>query len=416
MLVALAAAYVAMLPLLHATISSIGPKRVVLADVAFAGLLLAATTPHRSSLRPPSRGLVVVAVVVPVAIALAGLLAGAAAGLDLARVTYSMAVLLLFAHLRFSIGELDRIAWTWVITACLVCSAGLLAFVAVTLFGAPPNALAGATSPNLGPGVIRMASTTGANALALYLQPSIAMCLYLMVRTGGRSRRLWFVLALLLLSATLTLSRSLVGVLLVLALAAHAAPAQLPWLWKRRHPIGIATAILLTAAIGATGWGVFPLRDGRINARPNAYRVLHAAAIRMFAARPLTGVGPGEFGRRLGEYTTSEERSSAWPPVLLAVDYDPHSTWLGSAAECGLLGLAAWIGLYGFVARRLIDAPPAILPRLAACTLAGLALSGLAVDISHLKFVWCFLGLGLSARAAAQESSVAERAVALTAC
>jgi O-antigen ligase len=167
--------------------------------------------------------------------------------------------------------------------------------------------------------------------------------------------------------------------------------------------------MLSLATAAATVWGVFPLRDGRLNTRPNAYRVLHAAAIRMFAARPLTGVGPGEFGRRLGEYTTPEERSSAWPPVLLAVDYDPHSTWLGWAAESGLLGLSAWIALYGFVARRLIDAPPATLPRLAACTLAGLALSGLAVDISHLKFVWCFLGLGLSARASAQESSVAER-------
>jgi hypothetical protein len=59
--------------------------------------------------------------------------------------------------------------------------------------------------------------------------------------------------------------------------------------------------------------------------------------------------------------------------------------------------------LYGFIAHRLLDGPPGSLPRLAAAALAGLALSGLAVEISHLKFIWCFLGLGLAARAAEKE-------------
>jgi O-antigen ligase len=102
-------------------------------------------------------------------------------------------------------------------------------------------------------------------------------------------------------------------------------------------------------------------------------------------------------GGALAEFTTPEERSTAWPPIARSVGYDPHSTWLGWAAECGLMGLGAWVLLYGFVLNTLWRQPPASLPRLAGCTMCRFALSGLAVEINHLKFVWCFLGLALAA-------------------
>jgi O-antigen ligase len=400
---ALAGAYVATLPLLQSVIATAGPKRVVVADIVLAALLAAVARRRRAWLRAPWRDLVLVACLPPLAVALCGALETAAApGPDLTRVIYSMAVLLVFAHLRLSASQLDRIAWTWVVTACLTCLAGLLAFIAVTVFGAPPNALAAANSPNLGPGVTRVASTAGANALALYLQPSLALCLYLIGRPSGADRWLRYAPGLLVLTAALTFSRSLVGVLLVVTLAA-CGPGRLRWLSRRRNLLAVATGALLIATVAATIWAVFPLRAGRLNTRPNAYRVLHAGAIRMFAARPLTGVGPDAFGRRFAEFTTPDERRSAWPPLRASIDLDPHSTWLGWAAEGGLLGLAGWTLVYGFVVHRLLDTPQADLSRLCACGLAGLAVSGFAVDISHLKFVWCFLGLGLSARAAARE-------------
>jgi O-antigen ligase len=326
----------------------------------------------------------------PLAIAVSGALTAADPKPDVARVTYSMTVLLLFAHLRLPTREIQKLAWTWLVTACVVSLVGLVALAAVVA-GAPESPLAGASSPNLGPGVIRAASTLGANALALFVQPSLAMCLYLMRERPDAAPRLRRALGLLLATDVLTFSRSVVGALLVLFLA------------LRRRLLAAAAALLFVAALAATVWAVFPLQAGRLNTRPNAYRVLHAAAARMFVAHPMAGVGPGHFGRRLADFTTAAERSEAWPPVVIGRDYDPHSTWLGWAAECGLLGLAAWGGLYGFIARRLLDGPPGGLPRLAAAALAGLALSGLAVEISHLKFVWCFLGLGLSARAAEKE-------------
>jgi O-antigen ligase len=387
---ALVLAYVATLPLVQPVIATLGFKRIVLADVVFPALLLAAAAGRDAWLRRPRWGLCAVAAAPALAIALSGRLAAVEPWPDVARVLYSMAVLLLFAHLRLSQRQIEAIARAWVITACAVCAAGIVAFVAVTVFGAPENVLASSSSPNLGRGVVRIHSTLGANALALFLQPSATLCLYLMRR---RPQGRWARRALASLAATglLTFSRGIVGLVLVLALG------------LRRRLLVAATAALLAAATAATWWAVFPLQAGRLNTRPNAYRVLHVAAARMFAARPLTGVGPGQYGRRLGEFSTAGERGAAWPPVLPSADYDPHSTWLGWAAETGLLGLAAWGALYVFIARRLLAGAPGGLPRLAACALAGLALSGLTVEISHLKFVWCFLGLALAARAAEKD-------------
>jgi O-antigen ligase len=395
MLVAMAVAYVATLPLLHPVLMTLGFKRVVLADVAFPFLLLTAALGARRWLRRPWLALCVAAAGPPLAILVSGALAGARAVPDLARVLYSLSVLILFAHLRLSPPQIDVIVRGWVITACGVCLAGLGGLLAVTVFGAPENLLASASSANLGPGVIRVGSTLGANALALFLQPSVALCIYLMRQRRDAGHWPGGALASFLTTAVLTFSRGIVGMSLVLSLAVRAC----------RRWLAAATVVLLAAAVSATIWGVFPIHGGRLNTMPNAYRVLHVAAARMFAARPLAGVGPGGFSRRLGEFTTPEERAAAWPPISLAQDHDPHSTWLGRAAESGLLGLMAWAGLYGFIARRLLDSPPGTLPRLAGCALAGLALSGLAVEISHLKFVWCFLGLALSARAAEREAT-----------
>jgi O-antigen ligase len=118
----------------------------------------------------------------------------------------------------------------------------------------------------------------------------------------------------------------------------------------------------------------------------------------MMTAHPLTGVGVTRFGREVTAYTTPEERHGPWRPLSDTADYDPHSTWLGWAAECGLPGLAAWLLLWGYVLRRLLTAPGDRFgfPRLAGMALLGVAVNGWHVEVSHLKFVWAFAGLALA--------------------
>jgi hypothetical protein len=240
MLVAIVVAYVATLPLLHPILAALGFKRIVLADAVFAALFLTAAAGRRRWLRPPSVRLCAAAAGPLLAIAASAALAGAQPFPDLARVAYSMAVLLLFAHLRLSKQDIDRVSWTWLVTAVAISLAGVVAFVGVTMFGTRENFLAGASSPNLGPAIVRLESTMGANALALFLQPSLAVCLYL---TRGRpvaGRWLRPALALLLATAALTFSRGIVGVSLVLALSVRprgdGSRRRRPCFWPRRRP------------------------------------------------------------------------------------------------------------------------------------------------------------------------------------
>ena len=158
------------------------------------------------------------------------------------------------------------------------------------------------------------------------------------------------------------------------------------------------------AATLATIWAVFPLSRApespfglRANTRANAYLVLHCAASRMVASAPVVGVGPGRFGAELKRHSAGGERAAAWPPVRTNVDWDPHSTWLGIAAETGFVGLACWLVFLGWVLRSLWRDEPLGLGRLASYALLGILLNGSHVTLVHLKFIWVFLGIALGA-------------------
>jgi O-antigen ligase len=116
----------------------------------------------------------------------------------------------------------------------------------------------------------------------------------------------------------------------------------------------------------------------------------------MISAHPISGVGPGRFGTAFETFTSAKERQAAWPPLPVSLNWDPHSTWLGWAAETGLVGLAAWLVLFGWILRELL-ASRSWAARLAAAATLGLLANGFHVEVVHLKFVWAFLGLALGA-------------------
>jgi O-antigen ligase len=141
---------------------------------------------------------------------------------------------------------------------------------------------------------------------------------------------------------------------------------------------------------------------------------LYTVAWRTAAASPLLGCGPGLFA----EAWWHHEGGVAWGEIAPDVGYMPwaHNLWLEAAAERGLLGLAAFLGLLGtWVAvavvgwRRRGDEVQAVLPFAAAVSAAaGLMAMGL-FDLTFLK-EWIGLllmfGLGASAGAAVGLSAV----------
>lgn len=261
---------------------------------------------------------------------------------------------------------------------------------------------------------MRVSSTLGSNALILYIQATIAFCVFL-IGSGGTSvrqrRLLRYALVTLLLVSLLTMSRGIVGLVVSLALFAYVSRDRVGVLWRARHALTCAAGLLVAGGAIATIWAVFPvgvhLNGGRegfrveVNVQKNAYYVLHTAALRMFWTHPLVGVGPGEFGRNVTRFTTPDERRSAWPPISERVAYDPHSAWFGWAAKGGIVGLAGWVVLYAWILGQLIRRGPSEDPFNARCltgiALVGILLNGFHVEISHLKFIWAFLGIGMGA-------------------
>ncbi len=410
--------YVASLPLLWPSLGVVpGGKVAVLADLAFVTLLGVVLSTSARRLLPVQRDVLIVSLVVLCAIVISAVGSGAGrrALPDILRVGYSMSALAFFAHYRFTTAERRLVIQTWLVTAVVVAVVGILAYGAVTRFGAPMSQLASANSPNLGAGFVRIASTLGPSALALYLLTAVVLCI---ARLGdsrtvrGNRRLLWMACGVFLIAAALSFSRSLIGLVVAMALMGYLSRERVPILWRVRHWLACGAACLVVLGVLVTVWAIVPIRLERdldhqtlsveLNMQKNAYAVIHAAGLRMFRAKPLVGVGPGTFGDRFWDFTTLAERRTSWPAILAAPCIDPHSSWFGWAAKGGIIALSGWIVVYGWLLAQLLRRSPHedafSLRRLIGIGLVGGLLNGFHVEITHLKFLWAFLGLGVGCR------------------
>ena len=269
------------------------------------------------------------------------------------------------------------------------------------------NPLAGATSPNLGRGVIRINSAMNANALVPYVQ--VALAFGFAVALARTRMTKWFQVGLAVLATTalLTYSRGVAGMGIQVAYQAASSRSAFPRFWRLRRLIAAAAALLAEITIITSLWAVTPIKvsgafgdqqlEVHLNARRSSYLVLHSAAVRMLLDEPLFGVGPDLFGARLSSYTTREERAESWAPLRDGIEWDPHSTWFGIASETGSLGLVGWLVLLTWIFWTIRkQVATSAIAKSAQFALIGLAFSGLYVSLIHLKFVRAFLGLTLA--------------------
>jgi O-antigen ligase len=173
-----------------------------------------------------------------------------------------------------------------------------------------------------------------------------------------RSGLLWTLAAAAIASALwLTSSRTAMAA----GLVAGALPLLLtrPEIRRRR----VAAALALAAVLTATGGALAVLMPERGNQQSAATAVqvrigMARAAFGMVAARPVFGIGAGEFYQRSGEFA-SPELLTIFPP---ARNENAHNNYLQILAELGLTGFAAfvWIlGLAGVRMRRMLARPEA---------------------------------------------------------
>jgi hypothetical protein len=310
-------------------------------------------------------------------------------------------------------------------------------------------------------GLWRAASTiTYANATAAVLVP-LAVTVLALLSTQRRSVPLGLVLTVLLLGIGTTLSRAgalalLVGVAVVLlargwivlrvllgplagAIVALAgllpslpvAAQPRPWLavaalagglgltavlvsGARRRAAGAALAFLLSAAFlvshSVVGWGSFReagLRvwHHRVNVASPNRSATNAAALRLFARHPLTGVGPGR--------VVLESRDKGRLRVQLYV----HDEYLQVLAEVGAIGAALLAALIAGTARLLWRSRPR---EPGAALWAGvLAACAAAAVGAGFDFVWhvpvvpltmaVLVGLAVAPAASTNEGGLRER-------
>lgn len=419
---AMVAAYIAALPLLEVELlRAPGGKAVVPADIVFVGLAGFVAWQKDHDFHSWDRGLLVAALL-PVATAL--LAAVAADGIqpalpELLRLAYSMFVLVFLSRLRIRAlaGRALARAWTW--TAVAVCALGFASAARLVLFGLPRGAWA--VSDHLGPGVVRLSGLLPSNTLVQFLVvalPFVLICIADRSRTGNKvAYRL--ALPCLLVAGTLTFSRGLMGLAVAFWLCLGAADSTLQNLKRLRRP-ALAFAIAATVVALVTGvWQVFPVAGSSLpDTRRADYWVFHVAGVRMLRANLLLGVGPDAFGRQLVRYSSEEERRACWPPLNDDRDYDPHSFWIGRAAETGLAGLASWCLLFWTLAKRLGSGSPrdaSSLPgRLISAALFGLLLNGIHFDFVHLKFVWAALGLAMGEHQSAVSAAAATETIRIS--
>ena len=186
-----------------------------------------------------------------------------------------------------------------------------------------------------------------ASMMLLLCAASVA---YLGVST--RPRRLLVSICVALTAATLVLSGSrgaLLGcgsaagaIVVALALLPSSRASLIALLRRRAVRIGLAGAAMVAVLVGIA---LAPALLDRLLQSDNGYRLtFYLAAIEMFASSPIVGSGPGTWVARRVAFTNGTTGMDLYIPHA-------HDIYLQTAAELGLVGLAAGVVVAGLLAR-----------------------------------------------------------------
>jgi O-antigen ligase len=228
--------------------------------------------------------------------------------------------------------------------------------------------------------------------LANYLGLAL-MLVILMVQFGWLSGRAGLVLGgAMLVTALFALTPGLGGIVAMLGF----------WLWHRRRATLLGTAALAAAiflvALEVVIAAVTPIVHGTepywiylpgVGRRlaPAIRLLAWSDALRTWIAHPLVGVGIGVDPVR----TAFESPRGDFGFVT-----DAHNMFLSIAAQAGIVGLLAMLGILGFSLRQMFRGGEAV-SGLALALLSGMAVHGLVGSFEDSRHLWLAYGLMLAA-------------------
>ncbi|MFN8459861.1 MAG: O-antigen ligase family protein [Anaerolineae bacterium] len=303
--------------------------------------------------------------------------------------THTLAFYLLVDLMRR--GWTAKLTWAFFMTSAVVCLVGLAEFLAwyvgAPLFPAFAQGwveLGGWRQP-IPPMIYRLAITLNGSTplsayLALLIPPAIGLIFSLPRRNENR-QALWVWLILAFIIQILTFSRA--GVLalatstgmMIAGWYALAGKRLSAWQSLGNNLRGRSRLVLMVSLLAVLGLAVFWLQNSFANRAGNTqFRfVLWQVALQIFQDHPLSGAGPGNFGRALLRYNQAN-----LPRLQMS---SAHNVYLNTAAELGLLGVMAGGYLIWQVGRawwrrwqRAVSSPPVERVALLTC---GAALLGL---------------------------------------
>ncbi|MCG8555173.1 MAG: O-antigen ligase family protein [Proteobacteria bacterium] len=117
------------------------------------------------------------------------------------------------------------------------------------------------------------------------------------------------------------------------------------------------------------------------------YMLANRTSIAAFLENPWFGVGPGNYGGHALRFVA--KRYQLGPDPRTNEYATPHNTYLGLAAEAGILGVISLVGLLATLWRRRCD----VEDRTLWLTTCALMLVGFTSDVLHQRYLWLLLGL-----------------------
>ncbi len=203
----------------------------------------------------------------------------------------------------------------------------------------------------------------------------------------------------IIISAIFTFSRSLVGIFLFLMLLAFRFKKRNHWL--SCLCISVLTAIIIFAVITST-FRIYPVSitqdpdRGRVNfsfnSQPDGRVYLAKAAFRIIRSHPLLGIGIGAFPLHFAKFLNAAEIKGIMQiPDLSSLIVAPHSLYLGTASQMGLLGFILLLVFFGQFMLRLTKRGK--YPYIYLAAICGFLANGFFVDILSMRSLWVLLAL-----------------------
>jgi hypothetical protein len=283
------------------------------------------------------------------------------------------------------------------------------AFGTQTSFASPMAAVL----PYLGPTARAQAMTPGPQMLASLLLVAIPIAMArAQLRGWTPGRRV----TVLLLGLGLLATQSKTIVCVVVALAVMAAVAGR----RRRLAIGVAVAAAVTflavthvvvtpernvpalegsQVLAGAPWKSFVWGGEIWVVAPTTYVANKAASLGAIGERWPIGLGPVQ----QAAYTAARQSAGRYPTSIRYPPFmEPHSTYLGTAAELGLAGVAAGLLMVGagfWTLRRWVRQRPGDWTAAAVCGIfAGVLLEATATDLMNGRHYWWLMAVVASAR------------------